>query len=86
VKTWKQESSNCLTGFHNSNRESRAPPPLYNFDPPLYEGGGFLTFHPFMTNPILMDRTLATVQGVEIASKCAQEVKYVIKYMNKQIK
>jgi len=38
-----------------------------------------------MMNPILIDRTLATVEGVEISSKCAQEIKYVIKYMNTQI-
>jgi len=33
--------------------------------PPSYHGGGFDTFHLYMTNPILMDRTLSIASLVE---------------------
>jgi len=36
VKTWKRESSICLTGFHGSGRESCVPPPLNVCALPLY--------------------------------------------------
>jgi len=62
VKTRKRESLYFLTGFHGSKRESRALPPVCMLSICLrftsVYGGRFLTFHLYMTNPILMDQTL----------------------------
>jgi len=74
VKTWKQESSNFLTGFHESKRESRAPPPLYIFALPLY-GGGFVTFTSVWRTPFSWTG-LHTVEGTvcEKLWTCSEQV------------